>query len=104
MAAVKGASIGAAKLGQRGAGRKVLLVTPPYHAGVLESAGRWPHLGFIYIAGHLRAAGFQPVLYDAMTKGHTLDQIRRRLAEEQPAYVGSTAYTSSIYAAQDVLR
>mgnify|MGYP003345393259 CR=1 FL=1 len=29
---------------------KVLLVTPPYHAGVVESAGRWPNLAFIYMA------------------------------------------------------
>ena len=48
--------------------KKILLITPPYHAGVVEAAGRWPHLGFIYVAGHVRAAGHQVELYDAMTK------------------------------------
>ena len=85
-------------------GRKVLLITPPYHAGVLESAGRWPHLGFIYLAGHLRQAGFAPVIYDAMTKGDDLAAIGERIRSEAPAVVCSTAYTSSIYAATDVLR
>lgn len=85
-------------------GRKVLLITPPYHAGVLESAGRWPHLGFVYLAGHLRAAGFEPVIYDAMTKMDDLLAIGERIRAEHPTAVCSTAYTSSIYAALDVLR
>jgi anaerobic magnesium-protoporphyrin IX monomethyl ester cyclase len=83
---------------------KVMLITPPYHAGVLESAGRWPHLGFIYIAGHVRLAGFQPVIYDAMTKMHDLETIKQRIALERPAVVATTAYTSSVLAAVDVLR
>jgi anaerobic magnesium-protoporphyrin IX monomethyl ester cyclase len=83
---------------------KVLLITPPYHAGVLESAGRWPHLGFVYLAGHLREAGFVPVIYDAMTKGDDLLAIGERIRAERPAAVCSTAYTSSVYAALDVLR
>lgn len=85
-------------------GLKVLLITPPYHAGVLESAGRWPHLGFVYLAGHLRQAGFVPVIYDAMTKGDDLVTIGERIRAEAPAVVCSTAYTSSIAAAVDVLR
>ncbi|MDI6870430.1 MAG: cobalamin-dependent protein [Bacillota bacterium] len=85
-------------------GSKVLLITPPYHAGVLESAGRWPHLGFVYLAGHLRQAGFVPVIYDAMTKGDDLVAIGERIRMERPGVVCSTAYTSSIYAALDVLR
>ena len=84
--------------------QKLLLITPPYHAGVVESAGRWPHLGFIYVAGHSRAAGFEVEIYDAMTKGHELHQIQEHIARAQPDFVGSTAYTSSLYAAADVLR
>lgn len=84
--------------------KKILLITPPYHAGVVEAAGRWPHLGFIYVAGHVRAAGHQVELYDAMTKDHTLNQIKEHIAQVRPDVVASTAYTSSINAALDVLR
>lgn len=83
--------------------KKLLLITPPYHAGIVEAAGSWPHLGFIYIAGHVRAAGFDVVIYDAMTKGHSLEDIKQRIILEKPDYVGSTAYTSSIRDALDVL-
>lgn len=84
--------------------KKLMLITPPYHAGVVEAAGSWPHLGLLYVAGHARAAGYHPVYYDAMTKNHDLEQIRRRIVQENPDYVGSTAYTSSIVDAMDVLR
>lgn len=83
---------------------KVMLITPPYHAGILESAGRWLNLAFVYLAGHLRAAGFEPIYYDAMTSGDSLSQIRRRIETEKPDFVATTAYTSSIYAALEVLR
>lgn len=84
--------------------KKLLLITPPYHAGVVEAAGSWPHIGFVYIAGHVRAAGFDVEIYDAMTKGHTLEQIKERIVRSKPDFVGSTAYTSSINDAMAVLR
>lgn len=83
---------------------KLLLITPPYHAGVVEAAGSWPHIGFVYIAGHVRAAGFDVEIYDAMTKGHSLEQIRERITAVKPDLVGTTAYTSSINDALGVLR
>lgn len=83
--------------------KKLLLITPPYHAGVVEAAGSWPNIGFVYIAGHVRAAGFEVEIYDAMTKGHSLAQIKERIAAVRPDYVGCTAYTSSINAALEVL-
>ncbi|MHB9095774.1 MAG: B12-binding domain-containing radical SAM protein, partial [Eubacteriales bacterium] len=83
---------------------KLLLITPPYHAGVVEAAGSWPHIGFVYIAGHVRAAGFDVEIYDAMTKGHTIQQIKERITLSNPDIVGSTAYTSSINDAMEVLR
>ncbi|MFZ3170454.1 MAG: cobalamin-dependent protein [Carboxydocellales bacterium] len=83
--------------------KKIMLITPPYHAGVVEAAGKWPNLGFIYVAGHARAAGHQVVLYDAMTKDHSLAQIKERIDQVRPDVVASTAYTSSINAALDVL-
>lgn len=56
------------------------------------------------MAGHLREAGFDPVIYDAMTKGDDLVVIGERLRAERPAAVCTTAYTSSIYAALNVLQ
>jgi anaerobic magnesium-protoporphyrin IX monomethyl ester cyclase len=75
---------------------KVLLITPPYHSGVVESAGRWPNLGFIYIAGSLEQAGFEVEIYDAMSKFDTYDQIRERLRTCAPDFVGVTAITATI--------
>ena len=84
--------------------KKVLLVTAPYHAGVVESAGRWPNLAFTYLAGELRAAGFEVEIYDAMTKDHTVEQVRQHIQEVSPDMVATSAYTPAIYAAMDVLR
>ena len=84
--------------------KKLLLITPPYHAGVVEAAGRWPHLGFVYIAGHVRQAGFEVEIDDAMTRGDSWGQIRAHIGASQPDWVGSTAYTASINDAVRVLR
>jgi len=84
--------------------KKILLITPAYHSGVLESAGRWPNLGFVYIAGHLRDAGFEPVIYDAMSANHDLAQISERIRTEAPDAVLTTAFTASVPAAVDLLR
>lgn len=81
-----------------------MLITPPYHAGVVEAAGSWPHIGFVYIAGHARKAGFEVKIYDAMTKGHSFAQIREQIMAYQPDFVGTTAYTSSVNDAIEVLR
>jgi len=70
----------------------------------VESAGRWPNLGFIYIAGELEKAGFQVEIYDAMSKFHTFDQIRQRIHEFKPDYVGTTAITATAADAIEVLR
>lgn len=83
--------------------KKLLLITPPYHCGVVESAGRWPNLGFIYIAGAVRKAGFEVIIYDAMSKYHGYPEIEAKLKEVQPDYVGSTAYTATINDAIKVL-
>ena len=83
--------------------KRVLLITPPYHAGVVESAGRWPNLGFIYIAGELEKAGFDVDIYDAMSLFDTYDQIRERIRSTAPDFVGSTAITATINDAIRVL-
>jgi anaerobic magnesium-protoporphyrin IX monomethyl ester cyclase len=81
---------------------KVLLITPPYHAGVVESAGRWPNLGYVYIAGALEKAGFEVEIYDAMSKFHDHDQIRERIRTVSPDFVGGTAFTATINASIEV--
>ncbi|MCK4762360.1 MAG: cobalamin-dependent protein [Candidatus Aminicenantes bacterium] len=83
---------------------KVMLITPPYHCGVVESAGRWPNLGFMYIAGELEKAGFQPVIYDAMSKFHDYEQIRAEIRSTAPDFIGVTAITATINDAVEVLK
>jgi anaerobic magnesium-protoporphyrin IX monomethyl ester cyclase len=84
-------------------GKKILFITPPYHCGVVEVAGRWVPLTFVYLADAVRNAGFEPVIYDAMTKRHGFPQIEERIREEQPDYVATTAITSTTPDALEVL-
>ncbi|MHB8841779.1 MAG: B12-binding domain-containing radical SAM protein [Candidatus Aquicultor sp.] len=83
---------------------KVLLVTPPYHCGMVESAGVWMPLGLAYLGGSLQKAGFDAEIYDAMSLFHTSEQIEARIASARPDVVAVTAYTATINAAIDVLR
>lgn len=76
--------------------KKVLLVTPPYHSGVDEIAGRWIPLGLVYLAGAARLAGLDAGIYDAMAKGHAYPEIEHRLRESMADYVASTAITATI--------
>jgi len=84
--------------------KKVLLITPPYHSGVVESAGVWMNVAFVYLAGSLRQAGHEPVIYDAMSAWHTYDDIRKRIEIERPDVVGTTAFTAEIVDALKVLK
>ncbi|MCK4910266.1 MAG: cobalamin-dependent protein, partial [Thermodesulfovibrionales bacterium] len=72
---------------------KVLFISPPYHAGVVEVAGRWVPLYFVYLAGALRAAGHEPVIYDAMTKFVEYDEIEASIRKQKPDMVCTTAIT-----------
>lgn len=76
--------------------KKVLLITPPYHSGVVECAGRWIPLGFIYLAGALREAGYDVVIYDAMSEFHGHEDIMKRIEEEKPDVVATTAFTAAL--------
>ena len=84
--------------------RNVLLVTPDYHCGMVESAGVWMPLGLASLAGSLRARGFEPHIYDAMSLRHDLDAIRATITRLEPDVVAVTAYTATLRAAADVLR
>jgi len=83
--------------------KRVMLITPPYHSGVVESAGTWLNVGFVYIAGALRAAGFEVDYYDAMSLWHTWPEIRQRIESFKPDAVATTAYTASIVDAVQLL-
>jgi anaerobic magnesium-protoporphyrin IX monomethyl ester cyclase len=75
---------------------KILFVTPPYHCGVAEIAGRWIPLNFIYLSGAARQAGLVAEIYDAMSKNHGYPEIEKRFRESISDYVASTALTSTI--------
>jgi len=83
---------------------KVLLITPPYHCGVLESAGSWLPTAFVYLAGSLRKAGYAVEIYDAMSKFHTYEDIRAHLTEAQPDVIATGAITATIYDCIEVLK
>ena len=76
--------------------QRVALVTAPYHSGVVESAGTWLNVGFVYIAGALREAGYEVDYYDAMALWDDWDQIRDRLNKFKPDVVATSAFTAAI--------
>jgi anaerobic magnesium-protoporphyrin IX monomethyl ester cyclase len=76
--------------------KKVALVTPPYHSGVVEAAGTWLNLASVYIAGSLRDAGYDVEIYDAMSYFHSYDEIADRLEVLRPDVVATTAITACI--------
>ena len=76
--------------------KRIALITPPYHSGVVESAGTWLNVGFVYMAGSLRAAGYEVDYYDAMSLWHKWPDIKKRIEAFKPDVVATTAYTASI--------
>lgn len=83
---------------------RILLITPPYHSGVVESAGVWMNVGFVYIAGSLRAAGYDPIIYDAMSYWHGYEDIQKKITDIKPDVVAITAFTAEIVDALKVLK
>jgi anaerobic magnesium-protoporphyrin IX monomethyl ester cyclase len=83
---------------------EILLVTPPYHSGVVESAGSWLPLGLLYVGGALQRAGYGVALYDAMTRFHTLDQVRETLRRERPDAVFVSCITATVLDGIEVCR
>ncbi len=76
--------------------KRVALITPPYHSGVVESAGTWLNVGFVYIAGSLRAAGYEVDYYDAMSLWHKWPEIQKRIEDFRPDVIATTSFTASI--------
>jgi anaerobic magnesium-protoporphyrin IX monomethyl ester cyclase len=83
---------------------EILLVTPPYHSGVVESAGSWLPLGLLYVGGALQQAGYGVALYDAMTRFDTLDQVRETLRRERPDAVFVSCITATVLDGMEVCR
>lgn len=81
-----------------------MLVTPPYHSGVVEAAGVWLPLGLVYVAGEARKAGAEVRLYDAMSLGHTHAQIEKEMEAFKPDIVGTGAFTALEPDAREVCR
>lgn len=82
---------------------KILLVTPPYHAGVVEAAGTWVPLALVSAAGGLVQAGYDVEIYDAMTLFATHADIEEKIRRCRPDFVGATAITATVNDAVAVL-
>ena len=76
--------------------KKILFVTPPYHSGIPELAGRWIPLNFVYLAGSARQTGLSVEIYDAMAKDHGYDEIEKKLVAAAPDYLATSAITATI--------
>lgn len=76
--------------------KKILFITPPFHAGVVEVAGRWIPLSMVYLAGAAREAGLFVNIYDAMTKNVGHKEIEAKIKEFMPHYVATSAITCTL--------
>jgi anaerobic magnesium-protoporphyrin IX monomethyl ester cyclase len=83
---------------------RLLLVTPPYHSGVVEAAGVWLPLHYVYLAGEARAAGAEVRIYDAMSLWHSHEEVAREIEAWRPDVVGVTAITAYEPDAREVCR
>ncbi|MEI6210882.1 MAG: radical SAM protein [bacterium] len=83
---------------------EIMLVTPPYHSGVVESAGSWLPLGLLYVGGALQRGGYGVALYDAMTRFDTLEQVRATLRREKPDAVFVSCITATVVDGMEVCR
>jgi anaerobic magnesium-protoporphyrin IX monomethyl ester cyclase len=84
--------------------KKILFMTPPYHCGVVEVAGNWPPLGFVYLGAQARKAGWTAEIYDAMTLRHNHDRIIRHLDSTEFDVFATTAITPTFPDAVEICR
>ena len=75
--------------------KTILFITPPYHCGVVEVAGRWIPLHLLYLAGSARAAGFECEIYDAMSLDASHADIARHIESSRPDVVATSCITST---------
>ena len=73
--------------------KKILFITPPYHAGVVEVAGKWVPLYLVYLAGAARQAGYHVAIYDAMTKDVGYAEIEQKIRSYKPDFIAASVFT-----------
>lgn len=83
--------------------KKILFFTTPYHAGVVEIAGKWVPLYLVNLAGAARDAGFEPIIYDAMTKEVGHKEIIKKIKQVKPDFVGVSSITCTLPDAIEIL-
>ena len=81
-----------------------MLITPPYHCGVVEVAGRWIPLHLVYLAGSAREAGFDCEIYDAMSLDASHEDIARVIETTQPYIVATSCITSTYPDGLEILK
>jgi anaerobic magnesium-protoporphyrin IX monomethyl ester cyclase len=60
---------------------------------VVEVAGSWVPLYYVYLAGAARAAGYDAEIYDAMTKNVGFAEIEKRIRYSKPDFVAVAVIT-----------
>ncbi|MDH4162730.1 MAG: B12-binding domain-containing radical SAM protein [Nitrospirota bacterium] len=73
--------------------KKILFITPPYHAGVVEVAGKWVPLYLVYLAGAARKAGYHVAIFDAMTKDVGYAEIEQKIRSYKPDFIAASVFT-----------
>jgi len=73
--------------------RKIIFVTPHYHCGVVEVAGTWPPLGFVYLGAQAKKAGWDVEVYDVMSLRHKKKQIMQHFKDNPFDIMATTAIT-----------
>jgi len=84
--------------------KNILFVTPPYHCGVVEVAGSWPPLGFLYLGAQADRAGWNPAIYDAMTLNHNFDRIETELKNRKFDILATSSITPTFPDAAELCR
>lgn len=84
---------------------RIVFVHPDYHSGGAEIAGNWPPAWVAYLAGALKAKGFDDIHFiDAMTMHVSDEDLRARLVELQPDIVGVTLISRKHKERQEAVR
>ena len=71
---------------------KILFVTAPYHCWGVQVVGTWPPLHLAYLAGAALEAGVEAIIFDAMNKRVSFDEIRAEIERFKPDYVMTLDY------------
>lgn len=84
---------------------RILFVHPNYSAGAADIAGNWSPAWVAYLAGYLKAGGYEDYHFvDALVDDLDEDQLRLAIREAKADIVATTAMTPMIYKAQRLLQ